>query len=231
MRNERLPVEHHALRALIVDADADTRSLYHTALTLAGWEVVEAPDGRDAMTKALTEPPMLVITEWRLPFVDGLALCHVLHRDAATCAVPILVVTAEARSSDLERLRRAGADAVLVKPTAPDAIVREAERLVAQSASAHESDPAGELAATPLPAPSGKRRQALVRSHARFKTTTPPLLPPQLTCPSCDQSMHYGFSQIGGVSDRHPEQWDYYDCPRCGTFQYRQRTRRIRRIP
>jgi hypothetical protein len=41
----------------------------------------------------------------------------------------------------------------------------------------------------------------------------------------------YERSHIGGVSERNSEQWDYYECPSgCGTFQYRQRTRKLRRV-
>ena len=51
-----------------------------------------------------------------------------------------------------------------------------------------------------------------------------------LTCPSCDQPFQYDHSYVGGVSDRHAEQWDYYICSTCGMFQYRQRTRKIRPV-
>jgi predicted RNA-binding Zn-ribbon protein involved in translation (DUF1610 family) len=61
-------------------------------------------------------------------------------------------------------------------------------------------------------------------------TTQPPLKPPALTCPSCDRHLTYEESYVGGVSQRHAEQWDYYDCPVCGRFQYRQRTRKLRRV-
>ncbi|HZP47884.1 MAG TPA: response regulator [Vicinamibacterales bacterium] len=234
MPDEQQAAEHHSSCALIVDADADTRALFHTALALAGWDVVEALDGRDAMTKALTEPPSLIITEWRLPIVDGRALCDILRRDDATRSVPILVVTSEARSNELDLIKRAGANGVFVKPTPPDAVVREARRLVTRAANAPDtSDRTAAPAApprTPEPPRSSPRRTALARSHARFSTTTPPLVPPALRCPLCDRAMKYECSHIGGVSARHPEQWDDYNCSTCGMYQYRQRTRRVRRV-
>jgi len=61
-------------------------------------------------------------------------------------------------------------------------------------------------------------------------STTLPKVPPALMCPSCDVSLIYAHSHVGGVGDRQREQWDYYLCPTCGTFQYRQRTRKLRRI-
>jgi hypothetical protein len=54
---------------------------------------------------------------------------------------------------------------------------------------------------------------------------------PALVCPSCDRPLRYRRSHIGGVSERLSEQWDYFDCVQgCGTFQYRQRTRKVRRV-
>ena len=71
----------------------------------------------------------------------------------------------------------------------------------------------------------------LVRAHARFETTAPPLTPPELRCPMCDRPLTYTRSHVGGVSDRHPEQWDYFTCSSsCGTFQYRHRTRKLRHV-
>jgi hypothetical protein len=75
-----------------------------------------------------------------------------------------------------------------------------------------------------------QRRRPLNKTTRRELTMTPPLVPPALTCPSCDRALTYHVSQIGGVSERHPEQWDYFWCSRCGAFQYRQRTRKLRRL-
>jgi len=55
-------------------------------------------------------------------------------------------------------------------------------------------------------------------------------MPPELTCPSCDRALYFDSSYVGGVSNRHAEQWDYFTCSTCGTFQYRQRTRKLRRV-
>jgi hypothetical protein len=67
-----------------------------------------------------------------------------------------------------------------------------------------------------------------VRAHQRFKTCRPPLAPPELVCPSCDQRLQYEWSHVGGVSDQHPEQWDEFRCIACGPFEYRHRTRKLR---
>ena len=114
-------------RILRVEPDEHARALYSQSLQLDGYDLLEASDGRDALVKALTQSPTLVMTDTRLPMVDGYALCEVLRRDQTTRTVPILVVT-ETRLADLERARAAGADAVLVKPTSPDAVLNEVRR-------------------------------------------------------------------------------------------------------
>jgi len=231
------PFAAERCRVLLTEPDADTRALYETAFAHAECEVIEAVDGRDALTKALVDPPTLIVSELWLPFIDAFALCAILRRDAATRAVPILIVTGDARPTALEHIRQLGADAVLVKPTTADVILSEAQRLIARGRDLREhattarprADAQGEPA-DDLTKRSGARRTALSKSRQRFTTLAPPTTPPALTCPSCDRSLKYDQSHVGGVSDRHAEQWDYFTCPTCGTFQYRQRTRKLRRV-
>jgi len=71
----------------------------------------------------------------------------------------------------------------------------------------------------------------LNKSLYRHYTSTPPVPAPTLLCPICDQPLRYTQSYMGGVSAKHAEQWDYFECSGgCGTFQYRQRTRKLRRV-
>jgi hypothetical protein len=57
-------------------------------------------------------------------------------------------------------------------------------------------------------------------------TSTPDPAPPQLLCPICDRSLVYQQTVISGVKPI--ERWDYFECRRCGTFVYRDRTRKLR---
>jgi CheY-like chemotaxis protein len=216
---------------LVVDADDETRALYRHSFSLAGCEVVEAADGREALTKALIRPPTLVVTETRLPFVDGYALCEILRVDRTTADVPILIVTAEARPAQIERARKAGADTVLIKPTTAEHVLSEARRLMADAKRIRASAATVRATALTQRDTAARQRTRLSKSCSRFTTTTPPNTPPSLVCPSCDHPLTYEHSYVGGVSDHHPEQWDEYICPAtCGRFQYRQRTRKLRRV-
>jgi len=228
------PTEHvRYSRILVVDPDDDTRQLYRRAFELADFDVIEAADGRDALVKALDRPPSVVVMEVRLPIMDGFALCEILRCDRATTAVPILVVTTEATEDRLQRIRTVGADAVLVKPAELDTILSEAKRLAAGRPDPSDRQRAGGRSGAASKDGDRSSRPHLRQSkaHARFDTIDPPAQPPALHCPLCDAQLVYQYSHVGGVSSRHAEQWDYYTCTSaCGGFEYRQRTRKIRRV-
>jgi hypothetical protein len=182
----------------------------------------------------------VVITETRLPGMSGLDLCRLLRQDESTRDIPIVVVTGDAFEHEVKRARNAGADTVLVKPCLPEQLASEIRRVLAQShelrarAVSVRSEIATQVERSAnLLEKSHKvvRRVMLSRAHNRRDTTEPPSAPPALLCPACDQPLKYVKSHIGGVSERHQEQWDYFECTGgCGTFQYRQRTRKLRRV-
>jgi CheY-like chemotaxis protein len=218
-----------ALRVVIAEADDDTRSLYCEALRRLPLDIAVAADGREALVQCFIQPPALVITDTRLPFVDGFSLCELLRRDVLTRAVPIVVVTAEVPTAALSTLARLGQITVLPKPVALDVLVNSVERL------------RGEQVPAPPPQPSASEdgdsptrpvhTSIATRSFQRFDTTTPPTLPPPLRCPECDRLLEFRKSRIGGVTRRNAEQWDEFCCPECsGAFEYRHRTKKLRLI-
>lgn len=226
---------------LLVDRDADTRKMYSEYLQLSECRTVEAEDGREALAKAIAHHPDVVVTETRLPGISGLALCSLLRQDAATRTIPIVVVTGDGMAEQINQAKSAGADTVLVKPCLPQALFVEIVRLLEQSAGRRERAVAvGEKAARE-PARSTElsdesrsvlgRKMMLNRAYNRCDTTDPPAAPPSLVCPMCDHPLRYQYSHLGGVNERHAEQWDYLECPAgCGAFQYRQRTRKLRKV-
>jgi CheY-like chemotaxis protein len=223
---------------LVADPDNEWRRLHRESFDDAGEHVIEALDGRDALVRALVKPPSLIITELELPFIDGIALCEILRQDRTTSRIPIAVVTSATAPTQIQRARRAGANTVLSKPTPFAAIRVETRRLLAEAhytgrrsasireKSAVEMNRAAELLAQ---ADALCRPLKLSKAHQRFETTTPPSEPPVLVCPVCDNPLSYEHRHVGGESALNAEQWDYYRCVRCGEFQYRQRTRKLRR--
>ena len=219
------------LRVLLVDRDHDTRRLYSDYLKEAACEIEEAQDGREALARALSRHYDVVVTETRLPGINGYQLCDLLRRDATTHALPIIVVTGETFPNDLERARRAGADVILLKPCLPETLLLVLRRLLHALRNPESAGSSGAAArGRHVDHPDRDRRSTLSRAHQRGDTTHPPATPPALVCPVCDHPLVYQRSHVGGVSARNPEQWDYYECPTgCGKFQFRQRTRKLRR--
>jgi DNA-binding response OmpR family regulator len=226
------------MTVLLIDRDADTRQMYGEFLRHSAVDLDEAADGREGLAIALSRPHDVVITETRLAGINGYELCQLLRRDSATASTPIIVVTGDGLPGHVERAQKAGADAVLLKPCLPLVLLTEIRRLSQRS---HElraiSGELRERARAQISRASGlqerfhTQRRALSRAFNRVETTAPTAPPPALVCPSCDQPLVYQRSHIGGVSERHREQWDYFECNNgCGTFQYRQRTRRLRRV-
>ncbi len=228
-----------APRPLLVDRDEDTRRMYAQFLKASNCDIDEAGDGRQALAKALARQPDVLITETRLPGMNGFELCSLLRSDPSTKFVPIVFVTGDAFDHAIKQAQDAGADAVLVKPCLPQTLFLEVRRLLQQSPELRERARIARVkvvAKTRRPNDSldrpttDRRRPTLSRAHVRQQTTTPPLTPPLLFCPACDKPLTYLRSHIGGVNAQASEQWDYYDCPAgCGSFQYRQRTRKLRR--
>jgi DNA-binding response OmpR family regulator len=118
------------VRILVVDADADTRGLWRERLLQDDCVVLEASDGREALTKIFDDVPSLVITELRLPFVDGCSLCEISRQHRMTVRMPVLILTTETRPAELARMRQ-HADAVLTKMSSPEVIAAEVKRLIA----------------------------------------------------------------------------------------------------
>ena len=226
------------LVALIADRDAETRRMYAEFLALSDCRIEQAEDGRDALAKVFSRLPDVVVTETQLPGINGFDLCALLRQDTATRSIPIVLVTGESVDIDVERAETAGADAVLTKPCPPATLFAEIQRLVHLSADLRERSRAarermhGQIARSEtLLDRSRTRRRMLNSAHTRHDTTTPPIAPPLLKCPQCDLPLRYVRSHIGGVTAQNSEQWDYFECVgACGSFQYRERTRKLRHV-
>jgi two-component system, cell cycle response regulator DivK len=225
--------------ALLVDRDDDTRQMYATYLQYA-YEVEEAQDGREGLAKALTHHPDVVVTETRLPGMTGFDLCRILRGDEQTRRIPIVFLSGDAFPNASERAEACGADAFLVKPCLPERLAAEIRRVL--EATSEALGRAGDVRARAMEETRKadtlleRSREAVHRAVAsrafhRQSMTEPPIPPVSLVCPACDRPLQYMRSHVGGVSERHAEQWDYFECTAgCGTFQYRHRTRKLRRV-
>jgi two-component system response regulator MprA len=119
-----------ALRVLIAEDDERLRAMVRRGLGYAGFEVLEAADGQDALRQALSVQPDLVVLDIAMPKLDGLAVCRALR---ASSSVPILLLTARGEISDRVTGLREGADDYLVKPFAFQELVARLEALARRS--------------------------------------------------------------------------------------------------
>jgi CheY-like chemotaxis protein len=120
---------------LVVDDDPFIRKLIATTLEdVAHFELHEAGDGNEALTRARAERPALVFLDVDMPGLDGIEVCRRLRGHADTSGATIVMLTA-AHGDGVEReAEEAGADLFLTKPFSPLELLRLVERLGDQPA-------------------------------------------------------------------------------------------------
>jgi CheY-like chemotaxis protein len=119
-----------AATVLVADDDADILRFVEINLRLEGFEVVTARDGLDALAKAVTVWPDLVLLDVRMPSLDGYTICARIRADPRLAAIPVIMVTANYGSADLGAARQAGADDFLVKPFLPATLLDMAKAML-----------------------------------------------------------------------------------------------------
>jgi DNA-binding response OmpR family regulator len=117
-------------RILVVDDDPDALELLSFSLKKAGFSIGTARNGLDALKKACSVAPDLILLDLMMPELDGLAVCETLRRDPSTAAIPIIFVTAV--SSEFGRLTglEAGASAYITKPYSPRELVNRVKAIL-----------------------------------------------------------------------------------------------------
>jgi CheY-like chemotaxis protein len=118
------------LVVLVVEDDPETRYFYSDALSRDGFRVDQAHNGHQALDKATTSPPDLVLLDIAVPGIDGIELCRRLRAQQGTRSVPILAITGYGDRHYEDRALMAGANHVLSKPCDAELLVHEARRLL-----------------------------------------------------------------------------------------------------
>jgi two-component system chemotaxis response regulator CheY len=118
-----------AKRILTVDDSASVRQMVNFTLSDAGYAVIEAVDGKDALAK-LTSPVNLVITDLNMPNLDGIGLIRSVRANPALKGIPIVILTTESQDARKQEGRAAGATGWIVKPFTPQQILAVVKRLL-----------------------------------------------------------------------------------------------------
>ena len=141
VRQLRETCRHTRIRAdksiLVVDDDANIRSLLQQELTEAGYAVRLAEDGRKALALIREETPGLVILDVMMPEMNGFDVAAVLKNDPATMDIPIIILSI---LEDKERGFRLGVDRYLTKPIDTASLFHEVDTLLDQGKSQQEGD-------------------------------------------------------------------------------------------
>ncbi len=115
---------------LVVDDDKTNRKLLSAILRKAGYQVIEAVDGQDAIEKAFDTPLDLVLLDIMMPKMDGIEVCRHLKTDPSLPFMPIIMVTAKADSKDVVAGLEAGGDEYLTKPVDHAALVARVKSML-----------------------------------------------------------------------------------------------------
>jgi len=117
-------------RILLVDDEEDLRKMLKFRLEALNYDVVEAADGEDALKKAKSIKPDLMILDLMLPKLDGFEVCKTLKSDENYKNIPIIMFTASAQEKDGELSREVGSDAHITKPFEPQELVEKIKELL-----------------------------------------------------------------------------------------------------
>lgn len=103
-------------KVLIADDDLDLADVLSFTLRRAGFEVILAHNGVDALRVFKTDRPNLVILDWTMPHLNGLQVCKLIRLESST---PILMLTVRNTDDDVVAALEAGADEYVTKPFSP----------------------------------------------------------------------------------------------------------------
>ena len=118
-------------KVLIADDEAHILHVVSMKLRNAGFEVITAMDGEEALELCKTERPDLVITDFQMPFLSGLELCKQLRRREETRHIPAMMLTARGFDITPEEMAEAKISAVLAKPFSPREVLQKVRDLLA----------------------------------------------------------------------------------------------------
>jgi len=135
--------EPQTKRILVVDDEDDVRTFLSTALTAAGFEVVTACDGFEALEEVKRQPPDLISLDLVMPKRSGVMFYRDLNKNKEWAKIPIIIVTGHARDdlgkSDLKELTMSGPGIYLEKPIKPDNYIAAIKKTLGMDTSSEEA--------------------------------------------------------------------------------------------
>jgi CheY-like chemotaxis protein len=118
-------------KILIAEDERDIRDLIAFTLKFAGYDIVTANNGEEAVQFTKQELPDLVITDVRMPKMTGYEACRQIKADPATQHIPVVFLSAKGQEAEVQTGLDSGADEYLLKPFAPDQLTRKVADILA----------------------------------------------------------------------------------------------------
>jgi two-component system chemotaxis response regulator CheY len=115
---------------MTVDDSASVRQMVSFTLRDAGYEVVEAVDGQDALAKVDNQTLNMVITDLNMPNLDGIGLIRALRALASCKFIPIVMLTTESQAEKKQEGKSAGATGWIVKPFKPEQLIAVVKKVL-----------------------------------------------------------------------------------------------------
>ncbi|MFZ5452542.1 MAG: response regulator [Thermodesulfobacteriota bacterium] len=115
---------------MTVDDSASVRQMVSFTLKAAGYEVITAVDGKDALGKLNGDTIHLVITDLNMPNLDGIGLIQQLRGNAKYKFLPIIMLTTESQAEKKQAGKAAGATGWIVKPFSPEQLVAVVKKVL-----------------------------------------------------------------------------------------------------
>jgi pilus assembly protein CpaE len=128
-------IRYFAMNAkiLVVEDDLESLKLIGLMLQSRGYQIIAAQSGLQALNKAVSESPDLVLLDVMMPGMDGFEVARRLRANPQTASLPIIMLTARGQVTDKVAGFEAGADEYLIKPVHPAELIARIESLLARS--------------------------------------------------------------------------------------------------
>jgi CheY-like chemotaxis protein len=120
-------------KILIAEDERDIRDLIAFTLRFAGYEVLTANNGEEAVQMTQKELPDLVLTDVRMPKMTGYDACKLIKADPTTQHIPVVFLSAKGQEAEVQTGLASGADEYLLKPFAPDQLTRKVAEILGKS--------------------------------------------------------------------------------------------------
>ena len=115
---------------LVAEDERDIRELIVFTLQIAGFNVVEVPNGEEAVNKAPEVRPDLILMDVRMPKMTGFEACKALKQQENTKDIPVIFLSAKGQEAEISTGLDLGAEEYFLKPFAPDDLIKRVNKIL-----------------------------------------------------------------------------------------------------